>query len=98
MTTRSATCTGSTPSRKRWRPSLSPHRASGRSAELEALEVALVAPTVQVLEVGVGAGRVAHQLRPARLSRLALVVVVAGRALGGSERGHARPAVEEIHP
>ena len=57
----------------------------------------VVAPLLEVLEVGHGAARVAEEPVDAR-RRLALVVVVAGRAVGGADHADARGRVEELHP
>src|SRR5579872_6509 len=65
----------------------------GALPELQALELARAAPFVDVLEIGEGAGGVADVVLRRVAHRLALVVVVAGGAVGGAH--HAAHAGEQ---
>src|SRR5947208_7484430 len=67
-----------------------------RLPELEAGEVSPVAPLLQVLEIGHCAAGIAEE--PVDAAALALVVVVAGRAVEGSDGADPRRRVQQLHP
>ena len=72
--------------------------AARRLREVQAREVALLAPLVEVLEVGHGALRVAEEPVTADAARMAFVVVVAGGAVGGADHAQAGRRQQQLHP
>src|SRR5215211_620294 len=71
---------------------------AGRSTEFDALEAAVVPPVGEVAEERHGALRVAAEELGAPAQRLALVVVVAGRAVGAPDDARAGPREQELQP